>query len=479
MLTASHIGSPNVLFDGNAGPYPVRVIVRPPEVVPGLAEVIVRLNATDAQRVSIRPVFWRAGVRGAPSGDALTRVPGEAQVYSGHLWLMAYGSYSVYVTVDGPRGSGTAIVPVNSFATGRLPLPAGLGAILVVLAVTLVVGFLTLVRAGAGESLVPPGETIDAPRRKRANAVTGMAAAILGLALLGGAKWWDAEDSAYRNHMFGSPRVAASFSVDGSHRTLTLSVRDTAGFHAIYSPVAPDHGKMMHLFLVSSTGMQGLAHLHPVQTDSLVFTTEVPSVPAGPYLLFGDIMLENGLSLTVTTRIQIPPATGSVTPSDSDDTWDRTASVTPIAPGAVRVMSDGYSMAWAGGDTPIKAGEPTDLNFVLRDSAGATATVHPYLGMAAHAVVVGHDGSVFIHLHPMGTVSTTAQQVFALRDRGDTTQRGRLRTEELKPDEMTDMPMSGQLTFPYEFPKPGRYRIWVQAKPDRRVLTGTFDVDVR
>ena len=124
VLTAAHVGSPNVLFDGNAGPYPVRVIVRPPEVVPGLAEVIVRLNATDAQRVSIRPVFWRAGVRGAPTGDALSRVPGEASVYSGRLWLMAYGSYSVYVTVEGSRGAGTAIVPVNSFATGRLPLVA-------------------------------------------------------------------------------------------------------------------------------------------------------------------------------------------------------------------------------------------------------------------------------------------------------------------------------------------------------------------
>ena len=67
---------------------------------------------------------------------------------------------------------------------------------------------------------------------------------------------------------------------------------------------------MMHLFLVSSTGMQAFAHLHPVQTDSLVFTTEVPSVPAGRYLLFGDIMLENGLSLTVTTRVEIPPAPG-------------------------------------------------------------------------------------------------------------------------------------------------------------------------
>jgi hypothetical protein len=236
---------------------------------------------------------------------------------------------------------------------------------------------------------------------------------------------------------------------------------------------------MMHLFLVSSTGMQALAHLHPVQTDSLIFTTEVPSVAAGPYLLFGDIMLENGLSLTVTRRIEIPPAPGAVTPSDSDDTWDRTANVTPVVPGAVRVMSDGYSMAWGGGDGPIRAGEPTDLRFILRDSTGTTATVRPYLGMAAHAVVVGHDASVFIHLHPMGTVSTTAQQVFALRDRGDTTQRGRLRTEKLESNEMTDMPMSGQLTFPYEFPKPGRYRIWVQVKPNRRVLTGTFDVDVR
>jgi len=38
--------------------------------------------------------------------------------------------------------------------------------------------------------------------------------------------------------------------------------------------------------------------------------------------------------------------------------------------------------------------------------------------------------------------------------------------------------MSGRISFPYEFPKPGRYRIWVQVKPGARVLTGTFDVDV-
>jgi hypothetical protein len=44
---------------------------------------------------------------------------------------------------------------------------------------------------------------------------------------------------------------------------------------------------------------------------------------------------------------------------------------------------------------------------------------------------------------------------------------------------MTSMMMSGQLSFPYEFPKAGRYRIWVQVKPRDAVLTGMFDVDVR
>src|SRR4051812_34126166 len=147
-VTASaHIGSPNVLFEGTAGAYPVRVIIRPPQVVPGLAEVIVRVTGNDVQHVTIRPVFWRAGVRGAPTGDELRRVPGESNVFSGHLWLMSYGAYSVYASVDGPRGSGTVIVPVNSFATGRLPLTRGLGTVLVVLAGILITGLLTLVRA--------------------------------------------------------------------------------------------------------------------------------------------------------------------------------------------------------------------------------------------------------------------------------------------------------------------------------------------
>jgi len=479
IVASAHIGSPNVVFDGNAGAYPVRVIVRPPEVVPGLAEVVVRVDAGDAQRVLIRPVFWRTGVAGAPAGDVMRRVAGQDRVYTGQLWLMAYGSYSVYVTVSGARGSGTAIVPVASFATGRLPLSRALGGILVVLGALLVAGLLTIVRAAVGESLVPPGESFDSAKRRRANIVTAIAAPVLGLALFGGAKWWRAEDAGYRQRLYGSPAADPTITVDAMHRTLRLVVHDTAAFHAIYAPVAPDHGKMMHLFLVRLPAMDAFAHLHPTESDSLVFTGEVPGLPAGHYRLFGDIALENGLSLSATNTLDLPAAPGTVTPSDSDDAWTATASVPRLAEHSETSLGDGFTLVWNGGNSSPAARQVTDLRFVVRDANGAVAQLQPYLGMAAHAVVVRDDGSVFIHLHPMGTVATVAQQVFAIRDRGDTTSRGRLRPGALATDQMPVMSMSGRLTFPYEFPKPGRYRIWVQVKPNTRVLTGTFDIDVR
>src|SRR5580698_5151871 len=50
----AHVGSPDIYADGNAGPYRLFVTVRPPLVIPGVAEIEVRSEGTgpDAPTVS-------------------------------------------------------------------------------------------------------------------------------------------------------------------------------------------------------------------------------------------------------------------------------------------------------------------------------------------------------------------------------------------------------------------------------------------
>ena len=126
LAAEAHIGSPNVFLEDKAGEYPVRVVIRPPQVVPGLAEITVRVQEP-VQRITVLPVFWRAGREGAPPPDEARLVRGETNLYAAELWLMKPGAYSVDVTVEGVRGKGTLVVPVNSMATNTRPMSREIG----------------------------------------------------------------------------------------------------------------------------------------------------------------------------------------------------------------------------------------------------------------------------------------------------------------------------------------------------------------
>src|SRR5439155_16652758 len=103
VVSSAHVGSPDVFFDGAAGPYKIHVRVSPPTVIPGVASVFVRTADTDVDSIAIRPVYWRAGVHGAPPGEAMIGVAGERGLYSGKVWLMSRGASSIYIDLSGAR----------------------------------------------------------------------------------------------------------------------------------------------------------------------------------------------------------------------------------------------------------------------------------------------------------------------------------------------------------------------------------------
>jgi hypothetical protein len=93
------------------------------------------------------------------------------------------------------------------------------------------------------------------------------------------------------------------------------------------------------------------------------------------------------------------------------------------------------------------------------------AGIEPYMGMAGHAMIVARDFSVFAHVHPTGSVPMAA---LALVD-------GAAAVDHSKHHGMMFGP---RVHFPYVFPKPGDYRVFVQVKESGRVETAAYDIKV-
>lgn len=470
LATSAHVGDGNVYFAGDAGPYPVQVSVRLPGVVPGLAEIAVQVNADGARHVTVQPVFWETSIGGAPPPDEAALVAGETRLYGARLWLMTPGSYSVRVHVTGDRGSGELFIPVNNVATRRLAMQRPLGIALLGLGAFLAVGLLTIVGAAVREGMLPPGEEADARLRRRSWIVRGAWLVGITLALSGGNAWWGSVDAAYRRNLYQPLEVRSTVAPRADGRALTVAIVDSSFLAGAYTPIVPDHGKLMHLFLVRQDA-GAFAHLHPVRDDS-AFTAELPPIPEGRYRLYADIVHASGFAQTLTDTVDLAGkgAGGAWRAADADASWTAGAP----APGAVFPVPGG-TITWERPAT-IPAGVTAPLRFVARDSAGAPMALEPYMGMLAHAAVTRADGGVFVHLHPMGTISMAAQRQFERRSRGDTALAPRSGMELSVAHE--EHGEAGTVTFPYVFPSAGRYFVWVQVKRSGDVLTGAFVTEV-
>jgi hypothetical protein len=136
-------------------------------------------------------------------------------------------------------------------------------------------------------------------------------------------------------------------------------------------------------------------------------------------------------------------------------------------------------MIWEREPGPLHAKRAIFFRFRLEDADGKPAhDIELYMGMPGHAAFVRSDRSVFAHVHPSGSVPMASLSL----TQNDAAMVGMAGMAGMDHSGMTSMNMMQALppevSFPYGFPKPGDYRIYVQVKRGGKVETGIFDARV-
>jgi hypothetical protein len=475
----AHVGSKDVFEQVAAGPYQLFVTIRPPDVIPGVAVIEVRTSGPSVSALSITPTpLTGEAAAHPPTADPMQRSTTDAAFFTGSLWLMAPGSWQVRFTAKGNAGTAHASVPVPAMPLSILPMARPLGALLGLLGAVLVFGMVGIVAAAVRESRLAPGLQPSPVRRRKAITAAALTFVVVaGLVLLGG-RWWNVEATGYAQAIYRPLHLSPTLTGNRLDLRIASEVdRDPNNRHSSRlrsnADLLPDHGHLMHLYAIRQPGMDAVFHLHPTQTAAGDLRMTLPSMPPGSYKLYGDIVHANGLPETLTATLTIPanmpPA--ALSPDDA------AAAPPPLARGDLGPaykLPDGYSMLW---DRPaaLTANTAYAFRFHLLDPAGRPATdTQPYLGMAGHAAFVKADGTTFAHTHPNGSAAMPA--VMLANDQPPS---------RMGSDAMSAMPMasdtepiSSTVTFPYGFPSPGRYRIFLQMKHGTTIETGVFDAEV-
>jgi hypothetical protein len=385
---------------------------------------------------------------------------------------MQTGAWQIRITAQGARGAGTLAIPIPALARTVRPMPGYLGAMLLGLMALIVAGAISIVGAGLRESDLDLGAAPDSRRVARGRTAMAVTAMILALAIVGGRRWWDGEAGFYRRLIYKPMQVEVR---RPSPDTLALSLADPGWLRWRQSDdLIPDHGHLMHLFLVRAPGLDAVAHLHPRRTGEATFSQAAPPLPAGGYRLFGDIVHQTGLDETVTAALDLPapPAGSAAIDRDRDNDRFDPDDAMAVVPRAATVTAPAYTFAdgsgqlrWLEARAP-RAGETVALELEAETADGSPAAgIEPYMGMAGHAMIVARDFSVFAHVHPTGSVPMAA---LALVD-------GAAAVDHSKHHGMMFGP---RVHFPYVFPKPGDYRVFVQVKESGRVETAAYDIKV-
>lgn len=209
-----------------------------------------------------------------------------------------------------------------------------------------------------------------------------------------------------------------------------IAIFARAGNNARVREFDVQHERPMHLIVVRED-LGVFSHEHPELAANGDFRLRYTFPQSGEYTLFVDVAPKGAGGQVIPVRIKVGGKKSERFAIASEKLTGETSS------GSIRVSFS---------QTEFTAGKTLRLACLVRDAkTGALVNdLQPYLGALGHLILVNEDGETFVHSHP----------------------------DELDPNAGKD----GRLAFLARFPKPGRYRGWVQIQRGGVVETGPFIV---
>jgi len=228
------------------------------------------------------------------------------------------------------------------------------------------------------------------------------------------------DSAAHRKHL--PPRYTLELATDpkkpkaGDPVELRLIVHDRDNRNAAVTAFDVMHEKLLHLVLVRRD-LSHFAHEHPTLGPDGVFRLRYTFASAGDYRLFADVA---------------PKAAGAQILSAPLSVSGKSEPPTPFPADLVELVS--------AAQVPVAKTVPITIR--IKDPAN----LEPYLGALGHLILIHEDAVTFAHSHPDDRAADPAAD-------------------------------PATLVFQARFPKPGRYRAWMQFQRAGQVFTAELSFE--
>lgn len=248
----------------------------------------------------------------------------------------------------------------------------------------------------------------------------------------------------------GDPMATAYYKlkVDVTPRAIKPGMKARVTFNVFHplsgarvTDYAEVHDKRYHLFIISRD-LKHFAHEHPTAQKDGSWTIDITLPQPGHYLLLSDFLPTGGGPQMIATPLVTAgydgDLTGAVPKLEPDIEWAKTV--------------DGVKLELTLPQAQLIAGEEVELPFQFTNAKTGEPLkdLQRYLGAFAHGLIVSEDLVDHVHTHPHEML------------------------------EGTDVTTGGgpEVVFDAFFPRPGRYRAWIQFQRNDRLSMVSFTFDV-